>query len=143
MIKGPTTDKGKYNLRDALIKKINFKNSSRYYFDLYGFTDRNLHNENMKLVREFIEENEITEDLVSKNSDCFLHLFHFMKKYSMFVLEYLEKVDPILNKYQNSKKDMESSLVFKSKLLADKENSEESIKNLNEEIEQLEEMLQE
>jgi len=145
LIKNALPDKNPYNIKEALIKKLDFTNTENFLIELQRLcTEENLkvfkvtHFDNMKLLEEFFEKQGVTKEQCIKGANDIVGLFEFMEKIVKYVDDSVNKIDPILIKLDKAKVEMQVAIQSKEEALAKKMKAEETVKKLNDKFEEAE-----
>jgi len=145
LVKNPIPDKNQYNIKEALIKKLDFTDTEKFLSELQKIcTEESLKIfkvncfENMKLVDEFFQKQGLTRDLCITGAGVIVGLFDFMEKIVKYVYDSVNKIDPILIKLDTAKVEMQIAVQSKEEALAKKMKAEETVKRLNEKFQEAE-----
>ena len=110
----PQSDRNLYNIRDAVIKKLNFQDVEGFLTDLQEIcTEENLkvfkvtHFENMRILADYFQNQGISKDLCRKGAMDFIGLYEFMEIIIKYVDDYKNKIDPILIELEKAKINMQ------------------------------------
>lgn len=142
LVKNPIPEKNPYNIKEALIKKVNFADTEGFLVDLQKLcTEENLkvfkvtHFENMKLLDDFFQKQGVTKELCIKGANDIVGLFEFMEKIVKYVDDSVNKIDPILIKLETAKVEMQVAVQSKEEALAKMMKAEQTVKKLNDQFE--------
>lgn len=149
LVKDASDGRNPYNIREALIKKLNLKDTKGFLLQLENLcTEENLkifksnHLENMKLLEDFIQKYGVTPEYCRRGAYDLIGLLEYMQTMLKLVQDYVNKVDPITEKLESIEAELQLAVELKEKAFAELTLAEEIVKDIHNQIEEIEKNLQ-
>lgn len=131
--------RSEYNIKDALIKKVNFSDTESILQNLKAYSDKqnlnklkNEYAKNMDMLEIFLKKNTYNRDHVSKGANIIVGLYDFFGLMVKYVNDCREKIDKTLEKVEVAKAQRSEALEKKAEAVAKKEAVDKIVRELDE-----------